>query len=190
MSNETFCGYVGIITRSVIIQATDDTSDKSSDNYGQGAVINVYTNDVSNGHIDINNVQFMYMGNAYSDEGSIIFADTRTLIASEKTNNITMHHQIIRYSSFINTFDAVIDCHSQFLNSLIISHNIFINIWTGAVYIDTTCNNFDIKNNLVIGHYAPLRNYVFQEGISANHPIAAFTIFSDDGVFSGNKVAG
>lgn len=209
--NETFCGYVGVVSRSVNILTASDTSQMNSAAYGRGGVINVYTNiEVHrNALIHFSNVHFQNMGDALSDTGAIFFTDFQTnklVTFLDETSNFTASDNnarlsktsVITQSSFTNTFDTSVYCDSSIhesSNSIQIKNNLFVNVWTGAVGIKEKCEFFEVTDNLVAGHYFPDSKFIQgssnrSSSVTGRHPIAAFVIFADEGVFTGNIVSG
>ena len=206
--NESFCGYVGVLTRSVVIKAPDDAKRPSTMNYAVGAVINFYSNhshssaggrSIKNNMFDVSNVAFVNMGRAVDHTAGInLMSSSRSAV-----NNTVVK---IDQCSFTNSLYLSIHCDSlssmsplpfsSFSSSssavdVSIRNNIFNNIWVGAISISTLCNNFDVTHNLVTGHYALPPAFMSAPSIYAfNSPIAAFTVLSRYGVFEGNKAAG
>ena len=188
--NETFCGYVGLMTRSITVKAPDDTLDSTSTNYASGGRVSLITGYETTAHLNLTNVNFVNMGRAVDQYGAI------NLNNNPLNDNITTTVVVyISHCSFASSFNVAIHCNSnKVLDSskyLSISDNVFYKSWGGAVTVQYNCNHYRVVRNLAAGILpVPMEFRETSVMYAFNSPISAFSLYSNNGLFEGNKVAG
>lgn len=176
---ESFCGAVGVLTRSIQFISQDSENPKSS-SYGFGANIRVV--DVLEakppryGSINVNNVKFKNFGKLNSDHYGIS-------IVHKDYNHPPSNISNCAFFSGYNFATKIINS-----KSIVFSNNVAYGNYGGGVYVDVNSINFVIDNNLLVGVYQlPSR---LQSSYPWLYPIAAFSVFSSKGIVSNNVAAG
>ena len=183
MEEQSFCGAVGLVSRNVKILSKDSENAQDVTNYGFGGHISVidlveelYSADrYFSGTVYLNSVELKNLGKVSSEYYAISFSYT----GSHESNVITN-------CSFNKGYNFALKAAKT--NDIIFRNNIAVGNWGGGVYIEKTCRNVTVTNNLVVGvHQLPS---VLKSLYPWTRPVAAFTIESVDGIVKNNLAAG
>ena len=182
VEGESFCGTVGVLTRSIKISSTD-SEDKSSSSFGFGGHIAVLdlikgVDGVSSsfsGSVLFKSIEFQNLGQLNSDRYAISFSYSSTHKPS-----------LISGCAFNNAYS--IPVRAAGTSGLLVDGNVAINGTQGGVYIESTCTNFTVSRNLIVG-----TNQLPSKVLSSYQwttPIGTFSIYSASGQVSSNVAAG
>ena len=183
VEEQSFCGAVGLVSRNVQISSKDSENAQDVTNYGFGghvAVIDLveelYSADrYFSGTLYLNSVQLKNLGKLNSDHYAISF-----MYSGKHGSNV------IANCSFSNGYNFALKAANT--NNILFRNNVVVGNWGGGVYIEKSCKNFTITNNVVIGvHQLPS---VLMSSYPWTRPVAAFTIESVDGIVRNNLAAG
>jgi hypothetical protein len=183
VASESFCASVGLLTRNIRISSKDITG--ADDGFGGHISVVDILGDVLQpeslgfvGQIDIAGVQMVNMGKINTNYYGIG-------IIYRQSYNASSYNSIVNcsFSSFFNF--AV---HASFSNNLTIDNNVIYDVYSGGIYIDNTCSEVAVTNNMVLStHQTPS---IFLNGYPWTVPIAAYTFNTFLGVYSNNLAAG
>ena len=177
----TFCGAVGLLTRSVRFIAQDADNVRST-SYGFGAhlhVIDIITAQTSNnfyGSVILDNVEFKNFGKINSDHYMITMQYT----------DYYHPRSIISNCSFSGGFNTAFRAANSYNVSYV--NNVAVGIMGGGVYIEASNRVFEVENNLMIGTRQLAS--VLKSSYPWPRPIAGFTVFSPFGTLKNNIAAG
>jgi len=164
---EEFCGYVGLLTRSVVFYSSD--IDQPAQNVtgfgGHIAVVDwydpatlalqdnadpVYSGSTLVGSIYLDSVQFRDFGQANNDQYTIGF-----LFRNDYSKNPSLFGNITQYISncaFIHSHNIVVYA-DPYVFSLTVSNNVMINSNAGNIYIGPTCRKLIVSKNLAMSTF-------------------------------------
>ena len=182
VEGESFCGAVGVLSRSVKISARDSESFGTS-NFGFGghiAVIDLVpaldsVSDAFSGILTLKSVELTHLGKLNSDHYTISFSYSALHQSSEITD-----------CSFNQGYSMAVRASNT--ANLLVRGNVAMSITEGGVYIEQTCTNFTVAHNLMVGLNQ------LSSVMSSSYPwvrsVAAFTILSTSGTVHSNLAAG
>ena len=177
----TFCGAVGVLTRSVRFIAQDADNTRST-SYGFGGhlhVIDIVTTNAAEsfyGSIQLDNVEFKNFGKINSDHYMITMQYT----------DYDHPRSVISNCSFNAGFNTAFRAAYSYNVSYV--HNVATGIMGGGVYIEATNKEFEVIDNMMVGTRQLAS--VLKSGYPWVRPIAGFTVFSPYGTLKNNLAAG
>eukprot|EP01036_Dinobryon_divergens_P027890 gene27890-36744_t len=176
---DTFCGAVGLLTRSVQFTSQDSETPKTT-SYGFGA--NIHVVDVFDavpyryGSVDLRDVQFTHFGKLNTDHYAVV-------LSHRDYNHPPSYVLGCSFKFGYNLATRVISS-----DNFTFSNNVAVGNYGGGVYIEASTINFEVNNNLVLATYQ-LPSVLFSS-YPWVRPVAAFTILSSQGYCVGNVAAG
>jgi hypothetical protein len=182
MHGEYFCGAVGVLSRNVVIKSADSET-PGTQSFGFGghiAVIDLIAgvdgvSSTFSGSLILNSVQLQNLGQMNSDRYALSFSYSRNHNPSSITN-----------CAFFGGYSIAVRASNT--KGLVIQNNVAMNITQGGVFIESTCTNFTVSNNLVVG-LNQLAS-VMASSYPWVRPVAAFNILTPYGSVFSNLVAG
>jgi len=177
--DKSFCGAIGVLTKSIRFLSYDMVAVEKSSSYMFGASVRVIAIPADNyntyGSVYLDNVEFVNFGQ-YNSEPALKF--------QYRDNNHP--HSSISNCAFNGLYGLGIYADHAF--NITIENNIIFGNYGGGVYISPTCSMFSVSNNLVVGtRRLPSTSKLRCRWINR---IASFTIESPSGVVVGNLAAG
>lgn len=179
---QSFCGAVGVLTRSVRF-LSEDSQTPGTSSYGYGANIHVLDYVASRGaapvrfgRVNLLNAEFKNFGKINSDKYAIGFQyrDYNHPVSSIANCSFNQGYNFATRAE-----------HSQGFNY---TNNVAVGNWGGGVFIAADNQEFSVVGNLVVG--ARQLPSVLLSSYPWLRPIAGVTIHSARGVCKGNIAAG
>ena len=177
LQGESFCGAVGVLTRNVRFLSQDSENQLSS-SYGYGGHIQVFDiPKVSNGTIQLVNVELKNFGKLNSDKYGVTLGFTSR---GNRTQSIVQNCSFnAGYNFALRTTNAV---------NVVFKDNVASRNYGGGVQIDDQSTNYIVDGNLIIG--SRQLPSVLLSSYPWVRPIAGVTIENAAGTCRNNLVAG
>lgn len=183
-NGQTFCGYVGLLTRNILIQSKDSET-VGSQSYGFGAhfhVIDLATPGQKpayrSGSLILKNVALKNLGKINSDHMAVTF--------NYQLTGMLQSASIVSGCAFSNSYNFMV--YTIGARSVSIINNVATAAVGGGVYLDKTSLNAVVANNLIC-MITQLPSYIMSL-YPWNRPFGSFMVLTPSAQVYGNVAAG